>query len=285
MYVDPMLLKDSKDAYESEDHIAELKLDGIRNIISRDDRTRLYTRHRNEITHSFQEVAEAAASAIDPGTTLDGELVVCDTLTGKPDFAATMRRFQSNPKRLPTPGLTFVAFDILSYKGTSTCSLPLMERKKILEEALKENKVIKRIRYMEHGFVPLFELCRQQGLEGIVIKRRNSKYYVGKRPENVWERVVVYQREDFYVIGYSKQEVAWLLGVMSNGKMIPVGMLKYGLTDPVRKKAFPILLKTGIKETKSLVYVEPTIHIRVRFRHWTDEGKLRLPVFEAFNNL
>lgn len=169
MYIDPMLLDDLKKPFDSQDHIAELKIDGIRSIISRDQHARIYTRHQSEITYRFQEVVSAAESAVEPGTILDGELVVCDTQTGIPDFAETMRRFQSTSKLKCTPGLTYVAFDILSYKGESTRSLPLMERKMLLEEAVQENDIIKRIRYMEHGFVSLFELCRQQGLEGIVI--------------------------------------------------------------------------------------------------------------------
>ena len=81
-----------------------------------------------------------------------------------------MSRFQSNPKMGRTPGLTFVAFDIIRHKGEDLRSLDLMTRKSILEKAIEENEVIKRIRYMEHSFIPLFELCKQQALEGIVIK-------------------------------------------------------------------------------------------------------------------
>lgn len=282
MYIDPMLLDDLEEPFESQDHIAELKIDGIRSVISRDRRTRIYTRHQNEITYRFQEVVSAAESAVEPGTILDGELVVCDTESGKPDFAATMRRFQSTPRLKHTPGLTFVAFDILSYKGESTRSLPLMTRKQLLEEAVQENDIIKRIRYMEHGFVPFFELCRQQGLEGIVIKQRGSLYHAGKRPKELWQRVVVYQREDCFITGYSKKEVAWTLGVLRNGQLVPAGTLKYGLTDPVRKKVFPILLNTKASENKNFVFVIPKIQIKVRFRHWTNEGYLRLPVFEGF---
>lgn len=284
MFISPMHLKDCSEAYESKDHIAELKIDGIRGVISREQDTRIYTRHKNEITYTFPEVVEAATAAIESGTTLDGELAVCDIETGKPDFAATMRRFHSKP-RLQTPGLTFVAFDILSYKGKSTCSLPLMERKVILEQAMQENNIMKRMRYMEHEFIPMFDLCRAQDLEGIVIKRRSSLYYPGSRPDKVWERVVVYKREDCYITGYSKKELAWSLGILKNGKMVSVGIVKYGLTDPVRKKVFPILLKTKNKENKDFVFVEPTIQIRVRFRHWTEDGKMRLAVFEQFNNL
>ena len=139
--IDPMLVADLKKPFESDQHIAELKLDGIRALLEVLKRSR--RRH---------------ASAVPSETTLDGELVVCDIETGKPDFEATMSRFQSNPKMGRTPGLTFVAFDIIRHKGEDLRSLDLMTRKSILEKAIEENEVIKRIRYMEHSFIPLFEL-------------------------------------------------------------------------------------------------------------------------------
>ncbi|MGM1023192.1 MAG: hypothetical protein ACQEXV_22400 [Bacillota bacterium] len=71
MYIDPMLLEDCKAPFESDRHIAEFKIDGIRNILSYTDQIRMYTRHRNEITSNFEEVVTAAAAATRPGTTLE----------------------------------------------------------------------------------------------------------------------------------------------------------------------------------------------------------------------
>ncbi|MGE7828506.1 DNA ligase [Paenibacillus sp. NPDC093718] len=279
--IDPMLLADLKEPFESDDHIAELKLDGIRALLEVDhDRVRLYTRHQNDITFNFEEITKAATSAVSSGTTLDGELVVCDIETGKPDFEAMMSRFQSRPKLGRTPGLAFVAFDIIRHQGNDLRSLDLMSRKAILEEALIENEVIKRIRFMEHSFIPLFNLCKGQGLEGIVIKKRNSRYYYGQRPKDLWQRVVVYQREVCVVMGYSKRELAWLLGIERDGKLIPAGMVKYGLTPAKRKKVFPILANSKLRETSHFVYVDPLIRVGVRFRHWTKDGKMRLAVLE-----
>ncbi|WP_103110983.1 ATP-dependent DNA ligase, partial [Brevibacillus reuszeri] len=225
---------------------------------------------------------QAAKEAAGRGTILDGEFVVSDIDTGKPDFEATMARFSSNPKLgiERTPGLTFVAFDILQHKGQDLTSLDLMTRKEILEEAVTENEVIKKIRYMEHSFIPLFELCKQQQLEGIVIKRRDSRYYPGKRPDDLWQRVVVYQREQCFVLGYSKRKIAWLIGVERNGEIVPAGMMEYGITAAKRKEVFPVLLKTTIKETKDFAYVDPKIKVDVRFRNWTKQNKMRLAVLE-----
>lgn len=117
MFTDPMLLDEVNVPYESDLHIAELKIDGIRGIVGKESKTRIYSRHHNEITSRFDEITEAATAAIDSGTKLDGEIVVCDTSTGKPDFAATMARFQSTRQKKITPGLCFVAFDAFLSKN------------------------------------------------------------------------------------------------------------------------------------------------------------------------
>ncbi|MDN4067683.1 hypothetical protein QYF50_07225 [Paenibacillus vini] len=280
MFVDPMLVDDAEAPYESEQHIGELKIDGIRGILSHQGPVRLYTRHRNEITPRFQEIIAGAGAAIKKGTIIDGELVVCDIETGKPDFSATMSRFQTTKEIKRTPGLCFVGFDILEYQGKDTTGLNQMERKKILEEAISENDAIKRIRYMESGFVPLFELCRENRLEGIVIKRRDSQYYTGRRPKGVWQRVVVFQREECIVTGFSKKAVAWSVGIKRGDQILPAGLLKYGLNTAEARALFPLLNKAVVQETKDFARVEPIYKIGVRFRHWTKGNKMRLPVFE-----
>lgn len=280
MYVDPMLLVDCKEVFESDQHIAELKLDGIRGILDVDSSTRLYTRHQNEVTSRFQEITAAAAASVPQNTVLDGEFFISNPDTGAPDFEATMGRFLSKRFITPTLGLTFVAFDILVYKGKDLKGLPLMERKAILEEAVQENDIIKRVRYMEHGFVPFFELCRQHKLEGIVIKRKDGKYHAGKRPPGIWQRVLVYQREECVITGYSKKDVAWLIGVQRGEKLVHAGTLKHGITGQVGKSIFPLLKQLTVRETQDYAYVEPMIKIGVRFRHWTAKGLMRLPVLE-----
>lgn len=278
MYIEPMLLEDAKEPFEDERYIAELKLDGIRGIISVGERTRIYTRHHNEVTSRFPEIAAAVEAAIPKGTILDGELIVSDS-EGKPDFEAMMRRFQRSRIPASMPGLNFVAFDILRRGGEDVRMLPLMERKAILAESLTENELIKRIRYVEHSFIPFYRMVENAGLEGIVIKRRDSKYY-SKARKDVWQRVVCYQREIVYVTGFSRKKLAWAIGLERGGRIVPAGVVEYGLSETVRKKVFPILQSHIVRETKDYIYVEPSVQIVVRFRNWTSAGKMRLAVVE-----
>jgi DNA ligase-1 len=54
MFVSPMLLERVDEAFDSDDYITELKLDGIRLLLTKfENKIRLYTRHNNEVTAMF----------------------------------------------------------------------------------------------------------------------------------------------------------------------------------------------------------------------------------------
>ena len=87
-----MLLHKIDHPFDDDEYITELKLDGIRLILSKFNNTiKLYTRHNNEVTSKFPELLQLN---IPDGTVLDGEIIVTDT-HGKPDFESMMERFQS----------------------------------------------------------------------------------------------------------------------------------------------------------------------------------------------
>lgn len=283
--IQPMLLDEIDYPFESNEHIAELKLDGIRGILDIGSKSRLYSRHQNEISARYPELIDSGIASMDPATIVDGEIVVSDLNTGKPDFAACSRRFHSNPPNTRTPGLTYVAFDILQYKGRDVTKLDLMQRKELLQEAVRENEQVKISRYVEHSFISFFSLTKKEGLEGIVMKMKNSFYYTNKRPKKLWQRVINYHREVCVILGFSRNEAAWLLGVERDGEVTPAGMVKFGLTPEIRKKVYPILKENITSQSDQFSYVHPCVYIDVRFREWTAAGKMRLPVVEHVHDL
>lgn len=81
MFISPMLLHKTDQPLEDDGFITELKLDGIRLILSKfNDQIKLYTRHNNEVTMKFPEFLQLD---IPDGTILDGEIIVTDQ-QGKP---------------------------------------------------------------------------------------------------------------------------------------------------------------------------------------------------------
>jgi len=281
----PMLLDDIALPFESAEHIAELKMDGIRGLMEIESKSRLYSRHQNDISSRYPELIASGEAALESGTVLDGEIVVSDLKTGKPNFAACSRRFLSKPPKQCTPGLTYVAFDILRYKGQDVTKLDLMSRKNLLAEAVRENEQIKVSRYIEHSFIPYFDIICKEELEGIVIKQKNSAYYTNSRPKKIWYRVVNYKRETCVILGFSNTQASWLLGIERDGKIISAGAVKFGLTPDITRKVYPVLKENISSKTDQFSYVKPCIYVDVRFREWTASGKMRLPVVEHIHDL
>ena len=273
MFIPPMLLEYAADnkPFDDDNYITELKLDGIRLIVSNIDRVRLYTRHNNEITANFPELVDNIP--VPKGTVLDGELIVLGS-DGKPDFEAVMERFKS---RKSNHKAVFCAFDIIKNKYIDLTGMSLLKRKELLEIAFEENEYYSRSRYLFGNGVRYFEQVKQMELEGIVLKNKNSKYLIDKKSYS-WQKVIAYEMGEFYIAGYKKNEFGWLL---SDGNRI-IGNAEYGPNPEERRAAYPIFQQLKVDESKDAVYIHPTIKCLVKHRGYYKSGMLRLPIFERF---
>ncbi|EGL18641.1 ATP-dependent DNA ligase [Paenibacillus sp. HGH0039] len=262
--------------FNSARHIAELKFDGIRLIVSHTDEIKLYTRHNNDVTAKFPELV--LKSPVPPGTILDGEVIVTDA-DGKPDFEGMLARFQSKSNKTP---VTFVAFDIIKHRGIDVTSLPLMRRKDLLEQAFEETDYYKRVQVVRGLTTEYFKIVKQHGLEGIVIKDKDSRYEIDRRSW-AWQKVINWTYADVYISGYRKKNFGWLASVeATDGNMRPAGIIELGPT-PTHKKAFNGVRKNLVfEEDKNFVYMQPLLKARVKTRNWTKKGMLRSPVFVDF---
>jgi DNA ligase-1 len=275
MYISPMLLQTIDEPFNSQNHVAELKLDGFRLVVSNMDGLQLYTRHNNNVTSKFPELHNCP---IPQGTILDGELIVTDQ-EGKPDFEAMQSRFQSKKDKTP---VTFCAFDIIRHKGIDVTGLPLYRRKELLEESFEENDYYKKVKSIQGNAVDYFGIVEQHGLEGIVIKKANSRYEANKRSWS-WVKVINWTYADAYISGYRKGEFGLLVSVPTkDGIMSPVGVVEFGVT-PKQKRAFnSIKTRLVYKDDVNYAYMEPLLKVKVKTRNWTKRGMLRSPVFVDF---
>ena len=270
MFFSPMLLQKSEQPFDDESYITELKLDGIRLILSKfDNKVKLYTRHKNEVTAKFKELLNID---IPNGTVLDGEIIVSDS-SGKPDFEAMMSRFQSKQNNLEENcSLSYVVFDVIQYKGKSVSSLPLMERKQLLDEIItQDTSLVAKVKYIEGHGSAYFDLVRQQGLEGIVLKRKDSRYEVGKRSQS-WLKVINYQYDEVMITRLRKGEFGVLLNFL-NGK--PAGLMEF---MPAAERKNLYRMKKVVSEDDKFMFIEP-IKCRVKYRNLTKAGYLRIPSF------
>jgi DNA ligase 1 len=281
MFLSPMLLQRSAEPLSQEGYISELKLDGIRLIYSNMEQLRLYTRHNNDVTQKFPELWDAG---IPKGTILDGELIMTDQ-KGHPDFEAIQGRFQvSNSMKIKrfskNNPVHFCAFDILYHEGKSVINLPLLERKRLLDSIIQENVRVSKVRWLKGKGNELFTLCQERGLEGIVQKKADSIYEIDRRSHS-WMKVINYQYEDVFVIGFRKKQFGWFLGKVEDGVTRPIGVTEF-VPPQARRELYRVADEIVMKETEDSVYLKPRVCCTVKYRNYTKAGLLRMPVFVKF---
>lgn len=278
-----MLLHKVDIPFDNDDWLSELKLDGIRFLYSTMNGFNFYTRHKNEVTERFPELV---THQIPKGTILDGEIIITDE-NGKPDFEELMSRFQvSNSKRIAYMSrikpVTFCAFDVVYLKGKKVSHLPLLERKGILNEILpKDLPLITKVLSIKGNGKALFDLVKQQQLEGIVLKKKDSNYKIGKRSSN-WLKVVNYQYATVEIAGFRKSEFGWLLR-FPDGKS--AGLMELGVPADARKAVYQFAKIVGCEEVNDYSYFlkgNGSLKCKVKFRELTKAGYLRLPSFVEF---
>ncbi|MCM2532542.1 ATP-dependent DNA ligase [Neobacillus pocheonensis] len=274
MFISPMLLHKIDHPFDDDNYITELKLDGFRTIWTKfDNKVRIYTRHKNEITSKFPELVNIP---LPNGTVLDGEIIVTDP-QGKPDFEAVMERFMYSKSEHQ---ISFSVFDIIFFNGEKITNLPLLERKEILEEVIPEDTpLLNKVQWIEGNGEQYFELIKQQELEGIVQKKANSKYQINKRSHD-WLKVINYHYENVYISGLRKDEFGLLLK-FENGKY--AGLMEF-MPTPNRKEFYKQYGDFVVEENDKFVYLDPKLKLKVKYRNLTKKGLLRIPSFVEWAN-
>ena len=98
---------------------------------------------------------------------------------------------------------TYIVFDILEKDGKSLTELPLIERKKILKDSLKEGTYVLLSDFIEEKGEAYYKLILEKGLEGVVAKRKDSQYEEGLRTGS-WLKIKKLKTCDCVVFGYTK---------------------------------------------------------------------------------
>ncbi len=290
--VKPMLIGAEGEPFDSEDFLYELKLDGERCIAYLDkDRTILKNKRNVLMLPKVPELSEIHRN-VNVRCILDGELAVIKD--GKPDFFEIQKRsMMSIPVKIDMVAkkypACFTAFDILYYKDHQVTDLPLTERKTLLQKVVhSESSKFAVSRYIEKNGISFYNLAEQQELEGIVAKRKDSKYYLDRRTKD-WIKIKYLQDDDFVVLGYLPKENSMnsiILGQYMNDALVYKGHVTLGVGgEPFRKIqaldkiACPFLEVP--KGNEDAVWVEPKLVCTVKYMMKTESGSLRQPVFKG----
>ncbi|WP_202320591.1 non-homologous end-joining DNA ligase [Archaeoglobus neptunius] len=290
----PMLAVKSQ-PFSSEDYIYEIKWDGTRCIAFVDvegKRVRLQNRRLLDITYRYPEIDFLS---LNQNAVLDGEIVVIKE--GKPSFSLLQKRehvesrFKIEILSKTIPAI-YVAFDALyTQKDGWIIDLPLMERKKALEEVVAGSKRIWKVRWIEKAGEEFYKRVRELGLEGIVAKKKDGRYLIGKRSD-LWRKIKKRQTMDCIIVGWIEGEGererffgSLVLAAHSNGRLVHVGNVGTGFDRDFlvwfSGKLREIEVKTPHFEIgrKDVHWVKPVYVCEVEFLELTEENKLRAPVF------
>lgn len=287
--IQPMLIADQVDPYDDPDSIFELKLDGIRCIAYCDkNSTDLRNKRNMKLLPRFPELTTIHTGCKEK-CILDGELNIITG--GKPDFYELQKRtLLSDPFKIQLSiakyPANFVAYDILYYKDHETVNLPLMERKKILSGVVEENNLLSVSRYIERDGIALFNLAKQQKLEGVVGKKKSSLYWFGKRTKE-WNKIKFMADYEAIIIGYIRKPNNMTSLVLAKyneaDELVITNHVTMGVSlDKLRQQG----LKTGEcplkdipKGNEETVWIQPMV-CTVEYMPSEKEG-LRQPVFKG----
>ncbi|HEY4277722.1 MAG TPA: non-homologous end-joining DNA ligase [Conexibacter sp.] len=278
----------------------EVKWDGMRAVIHVVDRTlRIETRTLHDVTIDYPELSPLADALGDHDALLDGEIVVLDD-NGRPSFQMLQARFGLGDKRrierlAASAPVTVMLFDLLWLDGASLIGQPLTERRAALVGlGLDAERWRTPAAFRESG--PLLRESKQLGLEGVMGKRLDSRYEVGKR-STAWIKVKNHIRQEVVVAGWLPGEGrrldtlgALVIGVHDQrGELTYIGRVGTGFNDQELRRLVGLLLPrrrdtspfTGRQPPRETVFVEPDLVAEIAASEWTTAGTLRHPSYKG----
>ena len=194
-FIEPMECVAVSKVHDGPQWIYEIKLDGYRALRIKSDRgVRLLSRRNNPFNRQYPLIIEAL-SELPEETVVDGEVVALNQ-SGFPNFNL-LQNYRTEAARIH-----FFVFDLPVYQGRDLTRLPLIERREIMRSVLKFTSPRIRISdYVEASATDMLRAVRQQGLEGIIGKRKDSFYESGKR-SGAWIKYRVNRGQELVIGGY-----------------------------------------------------------------------------------
>jgi bifunctional non-homologous end joining protein LigD len=263
---------------------------------------RLLSRNEKDLGKKFYSVVEAVAELDCRDAILDGEVVALDE-TGRPSF----QLLQAYEKGEQRPPLFYYVFDLLQLDGVDLRARPLTERKAKLKELLENAP--ETIRYSVPFDAPLEDLLEQArsfGLEGLLGKQADSRYETGRR-SGAWIKLKLISSQEFVIGGYTppaggrKYFGAIIVGYFSDDELCFAAKVGSGFSEKTLKELydqFQSLTREHCPfvnlpekrngrwgqaitpaEMRRCHWVEPKLVCQVQFTEWTQDDKLRQPVF------
>ena len=276
----------------------EIKWDGERSLaFIRDGKVELRARSGRDITTEYPELKAIVKRFNARTAILDGEIVVLDA-DGRSDFTRIQPRFgvRNPPLALQQKNpVTYYLFDLLYCDGFDLRGVALEMRKDLLHALLRPSD---KVRYSDHFIekgAELLAIAKERNLEGIIAKRRDS-HYIPRRTSS-WLKFKIVHDLDVVIGGWTSPRKtrdhfgALLMGLYFGQTLKYIGSVGTGfdasMLERTRRKLDDLAIPrspfdTTPKLREALHWVKPELVARVKHSEWTNDQKLRQPVFLGF---
>ncbi|MFL5869896.1 MAG: non-homologous end-joining DNA ligase [Solirubrobacterales bacterium] len=302
-HIEPMKATLAKLPSDDEGWGYEIKWDGVRAIAyCEPGHVRLESRNLRDITAQYPEVGRIREAVGGDTVILDGELVAFDD-DGRPSFQRLQHRMHVASesevrRRMGETPVTYVIFDLLYAGGRVLFDEPYSERRARLEALGFDGEAWQTPAYHRGDGAALQKASREQGLEGVIAKRLDSRYRPGKRGRD-WLKVKNHREQEVVIGGWlpgkGRREGelgALLVGYYDDSKLKYAGKVGtgFGASDlrllrerlaPLERKSSPF---EGRQPEKGSIFVEPELVAEVEFSEWTNAGTMRHPSYKGLRD-
>jgi bifunctional non-homologous end joining protein LigD len=271
---------------------SEFKWDGVRAIIAAaGDQVRITSRNGNDVTASYPEIVEAGLGT-DRSVLLDGELIALNA-QGKPDFGLLQERMHvrgPGPQLQARVPVTACLFDLVELDGRPLINETYEVRRALLLDLGLDELPRITVPASTTGVSPaqMLEIARANGLEGIVTKRRTSRYEPGQRSQH-WVKTPLIKTQEVIVGGWttgqgrrSRSLGALLLGAYDfDNQLRYLGHVGTGFTDTVLRD---LLAKLETIPAETSPFDEPVPREHERKAHWVRPLLVGEVVYRTFTS-
>ncbi len=292
-FIEPMECLAASKLPEGSNFVWEVKLDGYRALaVKSGTGVTLFSRRRKSLNRQFPYIVEALAD-LPAGTVVDGEVVAMDE-SGRPDFNL-LQNFRAEASRI-----RYYIFDLLCWADRDLTQVPMVERRALLKSVVViPDKRIRISDYFEAAPKDLLSAVREQRLEGIVGKRKDSVYQPGKR-SGAWIKYRVNRGQEFVIGGYFPGPHGFdslIVGYYEGDKLMYVARTRNGFVPASRRQVFSRLKHLVIpdcpfvnlpetrksrfgeelnaEKMKKAVWLRPEAVAQIEFLEWTEADRLR----------
>jgi DNA ligase D-like protein (predicted ligase) len=311
-FVEPMLLlRTSALPNDGARWEYQLKLDGYRAIAFKSDgRIHLRSRNDKDFNGRYPGVVKGLAGLPDE-TTVDGEIVALDA-EGRPSFQALQNLGSpaGQSEGASAALIVYFVFDVMVLRGRDVMARTLEERRTLLEDQVLP-ALTEPVRYngpLDANLRDLITSVRELGLEGVVAKRRGSRYEPGQR-SGAWLKQRINRGQEFVIGGYTiggKTFDAVIVGYYEGDHLMYAARTRNGFTPLMREQLFRrfrgLEIETcpfaNLPEEKSgrwgqgltkakmaqCRWLRPVLVGQFEFLEWTGERHLRHTSFTALRD-